>query len=175
MATAAVFPPLISISQLHPGLEAAAISVTGIVTLVWPYASSTHSSSLLLVESDFRLRRHRGQVRIYFDGASAKAVAKLGVSSGDHITISLKGASWGKDASAASTPGKGIEWDLRYRNRVFLQVRDRRRDRAPLNGLRSDVVLRSLPISILMIRFLHQSKQHRNLPHDVLRTIVTFQ
>lgn len=61
-------------------------------------------------------------MRIYFNGASAKAVAKAGVSSGDWLSLSLKGSEWAKHGSAANTPGKGIEWDLRYGERVVLQV-----------------------------------------------------
>lgn len=115
--------PSVPIAQLHPDLELANTSVTGIVTLVWPYTSFTKSTRVLLVEPDFRLRRQRGQVRIKFQGSSAKAVAKAGITSGDQLLLSLVGTQWARDESAAGTPGKGIEWELLYTERVQLEVR----------------------------------------------------
>jgi len=115
----------VPIAKLRPELEHADERyVSGVVTLIWPYASATKSLSLLLVEPDFRLRRHQGQVRVRFNGASAKAVARSGISSGDQLLLSLRGIQWEKDASVATTPGKGIEWEIRYGERVQLQVRD---------------------------------------------------
>ena len=122
-ATLAVLPPGVPIAQLHPGLDAHATSVTGVVTLIWPYASATHSSSFLLVEPDFRLRRHQGQVRISFKGASANAIAKSGISSGDRLSLGLVGATWVKDVVATSTPGRGIEWELKFGGRILFEVR----------------------------------------------------
>lgn len=118
MATATLTP----IAALEPGLDADNTSVNGIVTLIWPYASSSQTLSLLLVDPDFRLRRNRGQVRVFFIGASAKAVARAHIASGDGLLLELKGAKWAKDGSAASTPGKGIEWELRFGGKVALQI-----------------------------------------------------
>ena len=126
MALATTLP----IAQLQPGLDPDSTSVTGIVTLIWPYASSTRTLSLLLVEPDFRLRRHRGQVRVHFHGSSAKALSTAGVNSGDQLLLNLTGMQWAKDAFTASTPGKGIEWELRYGERAVLQVCNIQRTRA---------------------------------------------
>lgn len=116
--------PTIAIADLQPNLDSAIKQfVSGIITLIWPYASSTKTISLLLVEPDFRLRRHRGQVRIYFVGPSAKALAKAGVASGDQLILSLNGVNWVKDASTAITPGKSIDWELRYGDRIEIHVR----------------------------------------------------
>lgn len=117
-----VAPTTLPIAQLQPGLDSESTSVFGIVTLIWPYASSTHALSLLLVEPDFRLRRHRGQVRVRFQGSSAKALSRAGISSGDQLLLNLTGVQWAKDTLAASTPGKGIDWELRYGERVVLRV-----------------------------------------------------
>ena len=125
MATAALLPPSIGIAQLHPGLDSNLTAVTGVVTLIWPYSSVTLFSSILLVEPDFRLRRHRGQVRVSFTGASANAVAKSRISSGDSLRLSLVGVTWIKDTATTSTPGKGIEWELKYGCRVLFEVRVR--------------------------------------------------
>lgn len=122
MAMAATLAPSIPLAQLQPGLDPKTTSVTGIVTLIWPYASSVQSTSLLLVEPDFRLRRDRGQVRLLFNGSSAKAVSRLGVSIGDRLNISLEGSQWAKNNHAVTTPGKGIEGELRYGERMVLQV-----------------------------------------------------
>lgn len=119
MALATTLP----IAELQPGLDPDSTSVNGIVTLIWPYAASSHTVSFLLVDPDFRLRRHRGQVRIHFHGSSAKALARSGLGSGDQLLLSLKGVEWAKDTLAASTPGRGIDWELRYGERVVVQVR----------------------------------------------------
>ena len=111
------------IAELSPILDPDESSVTGIVTLVWPYASSEKTLSLLLVEPDFRLRSNRGQVRVHFQGSSAKAVARSGISSGDQLLLSLTGAQWAEDSKAATTPGRGVEWELQFGERLALQVR----------------------------------------------------
>ncbi|KAL2040698.1 hypothetical protein N7G274_006677 [Stereocaulon virgatum] len=110
------------IAQLQPGLDSDSTSVFGIVTLIWPYASSTHTLSLLLVEPDFRLRRHRGQVRVHFQGSSAKALSRAEISIGDQLLLNLTGVQWAKDTFAASTPGRGIDWELRYGERAVLRL-----------------------------------------------------
>ena len=119
MASAGTLP----IAQLQPGLDNDSTIVNGIVTLIWPYALHSQTLSLLLVEPDFRLRRHRGQVRVHFHGSSAKALSRSGIASGDQLLLSLKGVEWAKDTLTASTPGRGIEWELRYGERVVLKVR----------------------------------------------------
>jgi len=115
--------PTIPIADLQPGIESAdERPVSGVVTLIWPYASSERSLSLLLVEKDFRLRGKRGQVRVQFDGASAQAVAKSRVGSGDELLLRLKGVRWAKDESTATTPGRSIDWELHYCEQIQLQV-----------------------------------------------------
>lgn len=123
MASPTTVPSSTPIAQLSPDLEPNASSIKGIVTLVWPYASSKKTFSLLLVEPDFRLRSNRGQVRVHFQGSSAKAVARSGVRSGDQLLLSLRGAQWANDATAATTPGRGIDWELQFGERLVLQVR----------------------------------------------------
>ena len=119
MASAKTLP----IAQLQPGLDNDSTNVSGIVTLIWPYALHSQTLSFLLVEPDFRLRRHRGQVRVHFHGSSAKALSRSGIVSGDKLSLSLKGVEWAKDTLTALTPGRGIEWELRYGERLVLQVR----------------------------------------------------
>ena len=123
MASPAIVPESTPIAQLNPDLEHDDSSVAGIVTLIWPYAASKSTFSLLLVDPDFRLRSNRGQVRVHFQGSSAKAVARSGISSGDQLLLSLRGAQWVKDSTAATTPGRGIDWQLQYEERLVLQVR----------------------------------------------------
>lgn len=122
MVSPTTVPSCTPISQLNPDLRPDESSVTGIVTLIWPYASSKKTFSFLLVEPDFRLRSIRGQVRVHFQGSSAKAVARSGISSGDQLLLSLKGAQWAKDSTAATTPGKGIDWQLQFEERLELQI-----------------------------------------------------
>ena len=123
MASPAIVPASTPIAQLNPDLKNDDSFVAGVVTLIWPYAASKNTFSLLLVDPDFRLRLRRGQVRVHFQGSSAKAVARSGISSGDQLLLSLRGAQWVKDSTAATTPGRGIDWQLQYGERLVLQVR----------------------------------------------------
>lgn len=97
-------------------------SLKAIVTLAWPFSSATGSVAFLLAEPDFRLRRFKGQVRVQFSGSSAKSVSKAGISSGDEVTLCLDGVEWLRDESEVSTPGRGVEWELKFTERLLLQV-----------------------------------------------------
>lgn len=112
----------VPIADLQPALETDHTSITGIVTLIWPYSSSNRTFSLLLVEPDFRLRRQRGQVRIHFTGSSATAVAKSRVGIWAQINLSLVGVRWAKDEATPRTPGRGVEWELQFGERLALEV-----------------------------------------------------
>jgi len=114
----------IPIAHLNPTLEEqASKSVKAIVTLTWPYSSATGSVAFLLAEPDFRLRRSKGQVRVQFSDSSAKRVAKRGIASGDQVILCLDGAEWLRDEAEASTPGRGVEFELKFTERLLLQVR----------------------------------------------------
>lgn len=117
---------LIPIASLAPTLASPETrSIRGIVTLLWPYSSSTRSASLLLAEPDFRLRRNKGQVRVLLRGRSAEAVAKSRIGIGDEVILGLDGVRWieGTDAEdTVSTPGKSVDWELRFGRRIVLQV-----------------------------------------------------
>lgn len=112
------------IALLQPSQGYEGKTTSGIVTLIWPYSVSQSSFSLLLVEPDFRLRRQRGQIRVHLTGSSAIALARLGVQSGDSILLSLEGVVWAKDELNGKTPGRGIEWELQYGERIVLQVKE---------------------------------------------------
>ncbi|MCJ1475829.1 hypothetical protein MMC13_004493 [Lambiella insularis] len=118
------FPPStrLPIAQLQPASELSDRWVEGLVTLVWPYSSSNRSTSILLVDPDFRLRRSKGQVRISFTEASARTVAKSGLTSGDKLLVRLSGVEWVPDDTVGRTPGKGVEWELQFAHRLILQV-----------------------------------------------------
>jgi hypothetical protein len=124
-ATALQTATHIPISQLTPLLAApASRSIKAVVTLTWPYSSRTGSVAFLLSEPDFRLRRTRGQVRVQFSGSSAKEVAKSGIASGDQVILLLDGVEWEQEASVA-TPGRGVEFELKFTERLLLQVSSR--------------------------------------------------
>ena len=112
----------IAIAKLDPSTSPSGKAVEGIVTLIWPYSISSQTFSILLAEPDFRLRRQRGQVRVQFRGSSAKTLAENNLQSGDHVKLSLLHAQWEKDETASGTPGRGIEWELRFEGRVVLKV-----------------------------------------------------
>jgi hypothetical protein len=114
----------IPIAELSPLLSTPTKkTIRAIVTLIWPYSSSNSSLTVLLAEPDFRLRRSRGQVRVQFLGSSAKTVFETRIGSGDEVVLSLQGSEWVENKSANQTPGRGIEWDLKFTERLLLQVR----------------------------------------------------
>jgi hypothetical protein len=114
----------IPIAQLTPLLVApASRSLKAVVTLTWPYSSATGSVAFLLAEPDFRLRRTKGQVRVQFSGSSAKTVAKSGIASGDVVILCLDGVEFVHDETTISTPGRGVDFELRFTERLLLQVR----------------------------------------------------
>ncbi|RDL36439.1 uncharacterized protein BP5553_05791 [Venustampulla echinocandica] len=114
----------IPIAELSPMLqEPTSRSIQAIVTLTWPYSSATGSVAFLLAEPDFRLRRTRGQVRVQFAGSSAKYVAESHIASGDEVVLCLDGVEWIHDTANVATPGRGIEYELKFTERLRLQFR----------------------------------------------------
>lgn len=75
------------------------------------------------MEPDFRLRRQHGQVHLHLAGSSAAAAARTRLGSGDHVEISLNGASWTRSLHLTSTPGRSIDWELHYGEFARLSVR----------------------------------------------------
>lgn len=114
----------IPIAQLTPSLSGSASkSVKAVVTLTWPYSSRAGSVAFLLAEPDFRLRRTRGQVRVQFSGSSANIIAKSGIASGDGVVLCLDGVEYIKaDAAKTATPGRGVDFELKFTERLLLQV-----------------------------------------------------
>ncbi|KAL9000477.1 MAG: hypothetical protein Q9188_005670 [Gyalolechia gomerana] len=120
----------IAIAHLEPAVGGSERMIEGVVTLIWPYSISNESFSILLAEPDFRLRSQRGQVRIHFTGSSASAVSRCDPKSGDYVTLRLLGAQWEKDETSSRTPGRGIEWQLRFEQRLVLRIQ--REDQEPV-------------------------------------------
>lgn len=114
---------IIPIAQLdNPHGKSAASSFKGVVTLVWPYSSSNKSAALLVADPDFRLRNRKGQVRVQLTGPAARAVAKAHIGIGDHLHLSLRGASWLQVKDPVNTPGRSIDAELLYDRSIQLQV-----------------------------------------------------
>lgn len=113
----------IPIAKLAPELENLSdSSIHAVVTLLWPYSSSTRSLSLLLAEPDFRLRRTNGQVKVVFHGLVAEEVAKSHVGIGDTVYIRLAGSRFVDNGVSNQTPGRCIAWDINYDDGVSIEV-----------------------------------------------------
>ncbi|KAK4891509.1 hypothetical protein LTR27_009839 [Elasticomyces elasticus] len=97
-------------------------SIRGIVTLLWPYSSSTKSYALLIADPDFRLRKQRGQVRVRFHGEVAAAVARARLGIGDEVVLRLQGADWEQDVSTATTPGRNVGGELSFGRHLDLRI-----------------------------------------------------
>lgn len=113
----------ISITALSPA-ESPPIdrAIKAVVSLFWPYSSSTKQCALLLADPDFRLRNKKGQVRVRFTGPSAGAVAKAKIGIGDEVVLQLRGASWAGDAGTVLTPGRSVDGELVYKGALTLKV-----------------------------------------------------
>jgi hypothetical protein len=115
--------PIAQLEQRRP--DSTSESIRAVVTLIWPYSSSTQRAALLLAEPDFRLRKSKGQVRVQLAGAAARELARSKIASGDEVVLSLQGARW-VDASVGgvSTPGRSVDIELEYKRRIACEVCD---------------------------------------------------
>ncbi|KAK0250660.1 hypothetical protein LTS09_014209 [Friedmanniomyces endolithicus] len=98
-------------------------SIRGIVTLSWPYSSSTQQCAFLLADPDFRLRKQKGQVRIRFTGDAAAAVARAHLGIGDEVELRLHGASWVNAVDVTRTPGRSVDGELSFGRHVELTIK----------------------------------------------------
>ncbi|PYI12242.1 hypothetical protein BO78DRAFT_357986 [Aspergillus sclerotiicarbonarius CBS 121057] len=113
----------IPIAKLSPTLEnLSASSVHAVVTLLWPYSSSTRSLSLLLAEPDFRLRRTNGQVKVVFHGLVAEEVARSQVGIGDGVYIGLAGSRFVDNDATNQTPERFVAWDVHFDGGVLIEI-----------------------------------------------------
>ena len=116
---------VLPLASLEPGvLPTGGSQIAAIVTLVWPYSSSTRTTALLLAEPDFRLRRKKGQIRVNFTGPSAQKVGSSAIGIGDSVRLDLAGSQWQPSASDVSTPGRSVGGELMYHNRLSLNVNE---------------------------------------------------
>ena len=113
------FTPIASLEQLS---GARSKYIKGIVTLVWPFSSSSKKVAFLVAEPDFRLRNSKGQVRVQLRGPASLAVAKSKLGIGDEVIFGLDGAQWIAAEPGVSTPGKSMELELLYKNILVLEV-----------------------------------------------------
>ena len=115
-----------SISDLSPELQGLPTrAIRGVVTITWPYSSVKNTCAFILAEPDFRLRRNKGQVRVNFTGPAAESLRDCGLGGNDEVYLGLDGAEWEPEETTKhqSLPGAWIDWQLRFRNKLILQVR----------------------------------------------------
>jgi hypothetical protein len=110
------------IAELEPG-HSSSKSIKGIVTLIWPFSSSTNQAAFLLADPDFRQRYKKGQVRVQVHGAAARALANSHFGIGDEVILSIRGARWVDIEAGVSTPGKGLDSELLFKDEILVQVR----------------------------------------------------
>lgn len=93
--------------------------VEGVVQLLWPFSPSSATLSLLVCEEDFRLRNSKGQLRVDFRGASARAVDSREVQIGNRVQLSLEGAQLEvlENATAGDVP-----WAVVFSTRLAMKV-----------------------------------------------------
>ena len=98
--------------------------IHAVVTLLWPYSSSTRQCALLLSERDFRLRARGGQIRVKFSGPAARAVADGRPGIGDEVVLELGSGEWVKDEGGipVRVPGKSVG-ELQFERGVSLTLK----------------------------------------------------
>lgn len=119
----------VPIASLSPS-SVASTYIRAVVSLVWPFSSSTRTFALLLAEEDFRLRRAKGQVKVTFRGKAAADVAATKIGIGDVVLVGVEDADWILKNGETQPEGQalrdenaaGLEWDLVVKKRVALQV-----------------------------------------------------
>jgi hypothetical protein len=109
------------IAELEPGHRSSK-SIKGIVTLIWPFSSSSNQAAFLLADPDFRQRYKKGQVRVQVQGAVARALANSHFGIGDEIILSTRGARWVDIEAGVSTPGKGLDSELLFKDEIVAEV-----------------------------------------------------
>ena len=84
--------------------------IHAVITLLWPYSSSTRQCALLLSERDFRLRAKGGQIRVKFSGPAARAIAEKRLGIGDQIILDVENGEWAREEGGAAIhmPGKSV-------------------------------------------------------------------
>src|SRR5690348_18361303 len=114
----------VPITELGPSLaDAEGKEINAVVTLLWPYSSSTRKAALLLADPDFRLRNRKGQVRVQLAGSAAQAVARSKIAIGDEVTLSLNGARWVDPTPGLLTPGNSVDVELLFEERLTISIR----------------------------------------------------
>lgn len=115
--------PRVRIGRLSPSSDpTSAAFIDGNIALIWPFSSITGILSVLLADPDVRLRKSKGQVKVTFQDACAREVARSKLGIGDTVRLSLEGAEWVHTGDVVSTPGRKIDWDLCYGKRAILEV-----------------------------------------------------
>ncbi|KAF2788241.1 hypothetical protein K505DRAFT_421240 [Melanomma pulvis-pyrius CBS 109.77] len=112
--------PIAELRPELPGLETKQIKA--VVSLLWPYSSSTRQFALLLAEPDFRLRHKKGQTRVRFTRSCAKAIAATGIGIGDTVILALQGAQFVERDTEIRTPGRSIDWELSFSQTLVIQI-----------------------------------------------------
>jgi hypothetical protein len=109
------------LASLTPDTAAnSAAFLEGVVSLLWPYSPSSATLSLLVCEEDFRLRGSKGQLKVNFRGASARALDEKKVQIGDKVQLSLEGAEL--EALENATP-RDVPWAIVFSTRLVMKVR----------------------------------------------------
>ncbi|KAL7903526.1 hypothetical protein HDV63DRAFT_364342 [Trichoderma sp. SZMC 28014] len=111
------------IAKLSPAiLDAEALVIEGVITVTWPYSAVAKSIAFILAERDPLHRRDKGQLRVEFQGAAAKALADAHLGGGDEVRLSLDGVRWEENQAWMRRPGT-LEWQMKFTNRLLLMIR----------------------------------------------------
>ncbi|KAH0366405.1 hypothetical protein KCU65_g5303, partial [Aureobasidium melanogenum] len=116
---------IVPISSLSPSSALPTDSgFKALVTLLWPFSSTTGQCALLLADPDARQRYQKGQVRVRFTGPSARQIAASGIGIGDSVQVALVGVQWLTEADTAlvKTPGRSVDGELVFKNRLHMTI-----------------------------------------------------
>jgi hypothetical protein len=111
------------ICELEPNItNPSSRVVRGEIRVTKPHSRVTRTLEYILVETDRRLRREKGQVRFKLRGPVADEVAEWGLRASDTVLFSLDGVHWAKDDAPGRIPGQRLEWQMEFVEKLTLMV-----------------------------------------------------
>ncbi|KAK7205712.1 hypothetical protein BZA70DRAFT_266835 [Myxozyma melibiosi] len=113
----------VAISSVSESTDLQSSYVTGVVSLFWPYSSSSHEFSVLLSDSDILERINKGEMKLTFRGKSLGKNLEKQLQIGNTVKIALRAAKVYRNEDANKSDADS-DWGCVWENSVMLQVND---------------------------------------------------
>ena len=108
---------ILDLTSISPENLTSASLLHGVITIKWPYSSSTQKLTFLLADPDPRKRAAGGQVKVTLLGKSAEFIDQI--ESGEEISIAPADNT---GVSVESEQGGRIKWHITFSHGCILLV-----------------------------------------------------